>query len=118
MKRFTNGIQTLLAALVLCGTACLFVFVPGCKPTTLGKSLNTLFSSGGVAPTPTPTPTTPFTAVEISRVPQYGATYDNWVIKSGGKYIQFRCQGTWMAAQSEIRDRIWRSESLDGVSNW
>src|ERR1035437_4488473 len=56
MKRFTNGIQTLLAAFVLCGVSCLFVFEPGCsKPATPGKSLNTLFSSA-IAPALTPTP--------------------------------------------------------------
>ena len=65
--------------------------------------------------TPTATPAAPFAPVEISRVGQWGSVYDNWVIKSGGKYVQFRCQNT---ASPVERDRVWRSESPDGVSNW
>ena len=36
----------------------------------------------------------------------------------GNKYIQFRCQNNWLESQNEGRDRIWRRESLDGITNW
>lgn len=58
------------------------------------------------------------TAVEISRVPQYGSQYDSWTIKANNKYVQFRCENQYIASENASRDRIWRRESSDGISNW
>jgi hypothetical protein len=92
---------------------------PTSTPTQISTATPTPAPTVTDTPTTTPTaqatPAAPFAPVEISRVGQWGSVYDNWVIKSGGKYIQFRCQNT---ASPVERDRIWRSESLDGVSNW
>ena len=92
---------------------------PTSTPTQVPTATPTPAPTATDTPTATPTaqatPAAPFAPVEISRVGQWGSVYDNWVIKSGGKYIQFRCQNT---ASPVERDRIWRSESPDGVSNW
>jgi hypothetical protein len=84
-------------------------------PTTTPTQIQTATTTPTATQTPTATPAAPFAPVEISRVGKWGSVYDNWVIKSGGKYVQFRCQNT---ASPVERDRIWRSESPDGVSNW
>lgn len=78
-----------------------------------------LTSCSSVKPTPTLTArklttAVPYAPAEINRIPA-GSEYDTFVIKNNGKYIQFRCQNT---PSPVYRDRIWRSESLDGVTNW
>lgn len=38
--------------------------------------------------------------------------YDPWVVQLPDKYVMYRCQN------SAGRDRIWRSESRDGITGW
>ena len=52
---------------------------------------------------------------KIVKIHQWGAyegIVDPWVMQVNGKYIMYRCQN------SANRDRVWRMESDNGITNW
>ena len=55
------------------------------------------------------------------RVDKINNTGDPWVVHVKDRYVMFRCQNSYeipKLSQGVGTDRIWRTESIDGIKNW